>query len=382
MESIVDDALNRHKKEKETGKEKPRGKTVEEVEEEEVEGAPEDEELRELVETLEVKIRIFGCGGGGSNTMDRLTQEGITGAELIACNTDAKHLLHTHAQKKILLGKKTTGGLGAGARPEVGEESAEEAKQELKKHVEGSDIIFLTAGMGGGTGTGSVPIIAQLAEEEDAMTMAMVTLPFQAEGKERMKNAKRGLMRLERYCDTTVVIPNDRLLDIAPNLPLDAAFKVADEILMESIKGLTEIITKPGLVNLDYNDVRTIMDNGGLSMIGLGESDDPNNRVEEAVTQAIGSPLLGDVDVSDSKGALIKVTGGEDMTVSEAERAADLVNERISKDARIIWGCNIDEDLKNTIKILLVITNVHSDSEEFADQAMGGKVEGGIEKVE
>ncbi len=373
MESIINKALDKHKKEEETGVEKKRI--------EELEGAPEDEELRKLLETIEVKIRIFGCGGGGSNTIDRLTQTGITGAELIACNTDANHLLQTHAQKKVLLGKNKTRGLGAGARPEIGEESAREAQEQLKRYVDNSDIVFITAGMGGGTGTGAAPVIAQMADDEGALTMGIVTMPFQAEGRERMRNAQKGLMKMERHCDTTVIIPNDKLLDLVPNLPLDAAFKVADEILMESIKGITEIITKPGLVNLDYNDVRTIMDEGGLAMIGIGDSDDPNTRVEDAVSQALGSPLLGDIDVSESKGALIRVTGGPDMTVTEAQKAADLVNERISKDARIIWGCNVEEDLKNTIKILLVITNVHSDTEEFAKMSMGGSLDGGIDMV-
>lgn len=343
--------------------------------------APEDEELRKLVETLDVKIRIFGCGGGGSNTIDRLTQTGISGAELIACNTDANHLLQTHAQKKILMGKNITRGLGAGARPEIGEESALEVRKDLEKCIEKSDIVFITAGMGGGTGTGSAPFIAQMAKDEGALTMGIVTMPFQAEGRARMKNAQRGLMKMEKHCDTTVIIPNDRLLDLVPNLPLDAAFKVADEILMESIKGITEIITKPGLVNLDYNDVRTIMDEGGLAMIGIGDSDNPNTRVDDAVSQALGSPLLGNVDVSESKGALIRVSGGPDMTVSEAERAANLVNERISPEARIIWGCNVEPELKNTIKILLVITNVHSDTEEFAKMSYGDKLDGDIDLV-
>ncbi|MFO7792507.1 MAG: cell division protein FtsZ [Candidatus Saliniplasma sp.] len=373
MESIVNQALNKHEKEE---KEKPRGKTVDDVDEEELEEAPEDEELRDLLETLEVNIKIFGCGGGGCNTLDRLTEEGITGAELVACNTDAKHLLHTHAQKKILIGKNTTRGLGAGARPEIGEESARESKDELEKHIEGADIVFITAGMGGGTGTGTIPVVAEIAKEEEALVMGVVTLPFEGEGRERMKNAKKGLTRLERFCDTTVIIPNDKLLELVPNLSLNAAFKVADEILMESIKGMTEIITKPGLVNLDYNDVRTIMDDGGVAMIGIGESDDPNNRVDDAVNQAIGSPLLGEMDLSEANGALIRVTGGPDMTVTEAERAADLVNEKISGDARIIWGCNVEEELKNTMKILLVITNVHSESDQLAHKSMFSSGEG------
>ncbi len=373
MESIINQALNKHEKDE---REKPRGKTLDDVDKEKIEEAPEDEELRNLLETLEVKIRIFGCGGGGCNTLDRLTQEGISGAELIACNTDAKHLLHTHAQKKVLIGKNTTRGLGAGARPEIGEESARESKEDLKKHMEGADIVFITAGMGGGTGTGVAPVVAELAKEEEALVMGIVTLPFEGEGKERMKNAKKGLSKLERYCDTTVIIPNDKLLELVPNLSLNAAFKVADEILMESIKGMTEIITKPGLVNLDYNDVRTIMDDGGVAMIGIGDSDDPNNRVDDAVNQAIGSPLLGEIDLSDANGALIRVTGGPDMTVTEAERAADLVNEKISGDARIIWGCNVEEDLKNTMKILLVITNVHSESDQLAHKSMLGSGDG------
>ncbi|MFW6176469.1 MAG: cell division protein FtsZ [Thermoplasmatota archaeon] len=378
MKSIVNDALNRHKK----GEEKPKGKTVDEVDEEELKNAPEDEELRNLVDQLEVKIKIFGCGGGGSNTLDRLTQEGISGAELIALNTDAKHLLHTHSQKKLLIGKSITRGLGAGARPETGEKCARNSKADLEEHIDGSDIVFITAGMGGGTGTGSAPVVAEMANQEDALVMGIVTLPFEAEGKERMRNAKRGLSKLERHCHTTVVIPNDRLLELVPDLPLNAAFKVADEILMESIKGMTEIITKPGLVNIDYNDMRTIMDDGELAMVGIGESDDPNNRVEDAVEQALGSPLLGNVDTSDSKGALIRVMGGPDMTVSEAEKAANMVNKKISKDARIIWGCNVNEDMGNKLKILLVITNVHSDSDHFADQVIGSSASGGIDMVQ
>ncbi len=369
-ESIVSKALDKHKEKKEKSKEKPRGKTVDDMDEEGLEKAPEDEDLRELVDQLKVSIKIFGAGGGGSNTLDRLTEEGITGGELIALNTDAKHLLHTHAQKKVLIGKQITSGLGAGARPEVGEKCARQSKDELQKYVDGADIVFVTAGMGGGTGTGSAPVVADMANDEGALVMGVVTLPFEAEGKERMRNAKRGLMKLEDHCHTTVVIPNDKLLELVPDLPINKAFKVADEILMESIKGMTEIITKPGLVNIDYNDMRTIMDNGELAMIGIGESDDPNNRIEEAVEQALGSPLLGEVDVSESKGALVRVMGGPNMTVSEAEKAANMVNEKISKDARIIWGCNVEEDMGNKVKILLVITNVHTESEKFADEMM------------
>ncbi|MFW6040572.1 MAG: cell division protein FtsZ [Thermoplasmatota archaeon] len=372
MKSIVDEALSRHEEKGE--KEKPRMEDLEET--------PEDEELKKLVDQLDVRIRVFGCGGAGSNTIDRLTEEGLTGGELIALNTDAKHLLHTQSQKKILLGKELTRGLGAGARPEVGEDSARKSEDELKKHIEGSDIVFITAGMGGGTGTGAAPIVAELANEEGALVLGIVTLPFKAEGQERMRNAKRGLSKLERNCHTTVVIPNDRLLELVPDLPLNKAFKVADEILMESIKGMTEIITKPGLVNIDYNDMRTIMDDGELAMIGIGKSSDRQNRVEEAVEEALGSPLLGNIDTSESRGALIRVMGGPDMTVSEAEKAVEMVNERISADARIIWGCDVNEKMDNELKILLLITNVHSDSDKFADEFLGSSSEGGIDKIQ
>ncbi len=322
--------------------------------------SPDDEELRKLVESLQVNIKIVGCGGGGSNTINRLFHEGITGAELIAINTDAKHLLTIKAQKKILIGKKLTRGLGAGAIPEVGEKAAQENEDEIREVLKGANIVFVTAGMGGGTGTGSAYYVAKLAKEEGALVMAVVTLPFKAEGIQRMENAKKGLEKLRRVCDTTIVIPNDRLLEIVPRMPLDAAFKVADAILMQSIKGLTEIITKPGLVNLDYNDVRTIMEGAGMAIIGIGESDAPSNRVEEAMNEALTSPLLGDVDISEGKGALIRVVGGPDMTVSEAEKAAKMVSEKINKNARIIWGCSVEPELERTIRVLLVVTGVKS----------------------
>ena len=322
--------------------------------------SPDDEELRKLVESLQVNIKIVGCGGGGSNTINRLFHEGITGADLIAVNTDAKHLLTIKAQKKILIGKKLTRGLGAGAIPEIGEKAAQENEDEIRETLKGANIAFVTAGMGGGTGTGSAYYIARMAKEEGALVMAIVTLPFKAEGMQRMENAKKGLEKLRRVCDTTIVIPNDRLLEIVPRMPLDAAFKFADEILMQSIKGLTEIITKPGLVNLDYNDVRTIMEGAGMAIIGIGESDAPSNRVEDAMTEALTSPLLGDVDISEGRGALIRVVGGPDMTVSEAEKAAKMVSEKISKNAKIIWGCSVEPELERTIRVLLVVTGVKS----------------------
>jgi len=350
MKSLIDDALELHALEKST---KPPLTT------------PDDDELAQIVEKLKVSITIVGCGGGGSNTVNRLSQAGVFGAELVAANSDAKHLLHVHAPHKILLGKSTTRGLGAGALPEVGERAAIEAEEELRPYVKGSNIVFVTAGMGGGTGTGSAPVVAKMARESGALVVGIVTLPFKAEGKVRMDNALRGLERLRMHCDTTAVIPNDRLLELVPKLPLDAAFRVADEVLMESIKGLTEIITKPGLVNLDFNDVMTIMKGGGVAMIGMGEADNRSakgTRVESAVSQALESPLLGDIDLSAARGALIRVTGGTDMTVQEAEKAAELVLAKINPNARLIWGCSVDPQMSGLIRVMAVLTGVKGPS--------------------
>jgi len=319
-----------------------------------------DEELAKIVEQLKVNIKIIGCGGGGSNTVNRCMEEGIFGAEMIAANTDAKHLLTVKAHRKVLLGKRLTRGLGAGALPQVGEEAAREAEEDLINAMGKVDIAFVTAGMGGGTGTGSAPIVAELAKRQKALVISIVTLPFSAEGRVRMENALYGLEKLKRNSDTTIVIPNDKLLQLVPRLPLDQAFKVADEILMEALRGLTEIITKPGLVNLDYADIKTIMSGGGVAMIGIGESDaSGSNKVEQAVQEAITSPLI-EADISEAKGALVRVVGDDQMTVAEAEAAVRLVQQRISPNARIIWGASIDPSMKGTIKVLVVLTGVRS----------------------
>lgn len=320
---------------------------------------PDDEQLAKIVETLQVNIKIVGCGGGGCNTIDRIFHAGIVGARLLAINTDAPHLMHVHSPRKILIGKRTTRGLGAGALPEVGEEAAKENEDELKQFLDGSHIVFVTAGMGGGTGTGAAQYVARLAKEKGALVLAMVTLPFTGEGQLRMENALKGVEKLRRYSDTTIVINNDKLLEIVPKLPIEAAFKVADEILMNTLKGITEIITKPGLVNIDYSDLQTVMRNGGVAMIGMGESDE-KDRVEEAVKEAIGSPLLGEVDVSQAKGALVRIVGGSDMTITEAHRAVQLVGESISPSARIIWGCTVDPSIEKSVNVLLVLTGVKS----------------------
>ena len=323
-----------------------------------------DEEIAKIAAQLDVSIKIIGCGGAGSNTINRCVEAGVSGAQLCAINTDAKHLLSIHSPKKILIGKNITRGLGAGAIPQVGEAAAKENEREIRDFLQGSNIVFVTAGMGGGTGTGSAHFAARLAKEGKALTIGVVTLPFKAEGEVRMENALDGLERLRRLCDTTIVIPNDKLLELVPKLPVDAAFKVADEVLMQTIRGLTEIITKPGLVNLDYSDIMTVMNEGGVAFVGIGESDeaDPETRVEAAIEEALNSPLLGEIDLKESKGALIRVVGGPDMTVTEAQRAAEVVGQRVAKHARLIWGCSIDPALESTVKILLIVTGAKSDS--------------------
>ncbi len=323
--------------------------------------SPDEEELRKIVEQLKVNIKIIGCGGGGSNTINRLSEAGVFGATLIAANTDAPHLLHVKANRKILLGKRLTRGLGAGADPRIGEEAAREADEDLRNILQRSDIVFITAGMGGGTGTGSAPYVAQVAKEVNpsALVIGIVTLPFSAEGKVRMEQALYGLDRLRRFCDTTIVIPNDKLLEIVPRLPLDQAFKVADEVLMEALKGLTEIITKPGLVNIDYADIKTVMANGGVAMIGIGESENSTDRVEEAVNDAINSPLI-EADIHQAKGALVRIVGDPNMSVMEAQKAAELIQKQINPMAKLIWGASIDPTLDNKVKVLVVLTGVKS----------------------
>lgn len=317
-----------------------------------------DEELEEVLQHLKTNIRVFGCGGSGSNTIQRMTEEGISGADLYALNTDAQHLLHILADRKILIGRKKTRGLGAGSLPQIGEEAAKESEEEIIHGVEGADMVFITCGLGGGTGTGSAPIVAEAAREAGALTIAVVTLPFSVEGAVRRANAEAGLERLRDVADTVIVVPNDKLLEVVPKLPLQAAFKVSDEVLMRAVKGITELITKPGLVNLDFADVRTVMQKGGVAMIGLGESDG-EDKAADSVHKALRSPLL-DVDISGATSALVNVVGGPDMTIEEAERVVEEVYNKIDPEARLIWGAQIDPDLEHTIRTMLVVTGVKS----------------------
>jgi cell division protein FtsZ len=318
----------------------------------------ENEELDQVLKELKTEITVIGCGGSGSNTITRMKEEGIHGANLIAMNTDAQHLARTQADHRILIGRQRTRGLGAGSIPQIGEEAALENEQDIKKFVSGSDMVFITVGLGGGTGTGAAPIVAKAARDEGALTIAVVTLPFTAEGAIRMENAEAGLERLRDVADTVIVVPNDRLLEVVPRLPLYAAFKVADEVLMRAVKGITELITMPGLVNLDFADVRTVMERGGVAMIGVGESDS-EDKAADSVKKAIRSPLL-DVDISGATAALVNVIGGPDMTMSEAEGVIQEVYNRIDPGARIIWGAQVDPTMQSKMRTMLVVTGVRS----------------------
>ena len=324
-------------------------------------GRTEDAELESVADAINVCIKVVGCGGAGSNAVDRCVDLGLSGVDLCAINTDAKHLLSIKAQKKLLIGKRLTKGLGAGAKPEVGRQAALENMDDIRGCIEDAQIVFVTAGMGGGTGTSSALVVSGAAKELRALTVGVVTLPFKSEGEVRMQNAMAGLSELAKTCDTTIVIPNDTLLELVPRLPVQAAFKVADELLVQTISGLTEMLMSAGLVNVDYADLKTILIEGGVSLIGVGESSSKGDeRVAEAVAEALDSPLLGKMDLRNARGALIRVVGGPDMSIEEAAKAAELVSTRIRRRGRLIWGCSVEDGLEGKVRVLIIVTGAQS----------------------
>ena len=308
-------------------------------------------------QVAQARIMVMGCGGGGCNTVGRLTDIGVNGASTIAVNTDARHLAMIKAHKKILIGKELTRGLGAGGYPDVGKKAAEESKQDLKKALKDCDLLFLTAGLGGGTGTGAAPVVAYLAKESGAIVIAAVTLPFKIEGA-RIIKAEEGLAKLREVCDTVIVIENQKLIDLAGNKPLKEAFGMADSLIATMIKGITETISMPSLVNLDYADVRTIMKAGGVATIGVGESDS-QYRAKEAVQRALANPLL-DVDYSGATGALIQVIGGEDMRLEEINLVGEMVSEHMDSEALVMWGARILPEFSGKMQVIAIVTGVKS----------------------
>lgn len=305
----------------------------------------------------QANIKVVGVGGAGNNMVGWLYKKGIKGAEIVACNTDQQHLNITEADRKFVMGKEITRGLGCGGFAEKGAESAQESIQEIKDSLKNADMAFICAGEGGGTGTGAAPIVAQCAKDMGAIVIGTVTMPFKIE-RARVDKAEFGLQQLRQVCDTVIVIDNNRLVNIAGNLPIQQAFAVANELISTMIKGIVETIAVPSLVNLDYADVKAIMTNGGVAAIGVGASD-TNNKVEEAVKGALSNPLL-DISYKGATGALLHISGGTDMTLDEINKVGELVTESLDDDANVIWGARVSEDMKGKICVMTIITGVKS----------------------
>ena len=315
------------------------------------------ESMNEEVEVKPANIKVVGVGGAGNNIVNWLYNKGIQGAEIIACNTDQQHLKSINSDRKFLIGKDLTRGLGCGGYPEKGREAAKESQSELKDALKGADMVFVCAGMGGGTGTGAAPVVAEIARDMGSIVIGTVTMPFNIE-RARVDKAEFGLQQLRQVSDTVIVIDNNRLVAIAGNLPVKQAFAVANELVSTMIKGIVETIAVPSLVNLDFADVKTIMTNGGVAAIGVGASDS-SNRVEEAVKGALSNPLL-DISYEGATGAILHIHGGEDMTLDEIERIGNLVTETMDKDANVIWGARVTDDMKGKITVMTIITGVKS----------------------
>lgn len=301
------------------------------------------------------QIKVIGVGGGGNNAVNRMITAGLRGVEFIAINTDKQALFLSKANTKIQIGDKLTKGLGAGANPEIGERAANESKDEISQAVKGADMVFVTAGMGGGTGTGAAPVVAQLAREMGILTVGVVTKPFMFEGRKRMQYAERGIENLKDVVDTLVTIPNDRLLQVAEKkTSIIDAFRMADDVLRQGVQGISDLIAVPGLINLDFADVKTIMLNTGLAHMGIGRAAG-EGRAEEAARQAIQSPLL-ETSIEGARGVLLNITGGQDLGLFEVNLAAELVQKSADPDANIIVGAVIDENLKDEMLITVIAT--------------------------
>ncbi|MBI2085647.1 MAG: cell division protein FtsZ [Candidatus Aenigmarchaeota archaeon] len=309
------------------------------------------------IEVKKAKIMVFGCGGGGCNTISRLTEMGIDGAATVAVNTDAKALAMTKADKKILIGRDITRGLGAGGYPEIGRKSAEESRQQIRESIQGCDMLFVVGGMGGGTGTGSAPVVAQIAKDMGSMVIGTVTMPFKIEGA-RIVKAEDGLSRLRENCDSVIVIENDKLLEFAGDLPLQQAFALADELVATMIKGISETISQPSLVNLDYADVKAIMHSGGVAAIGFAESTS-SNRAEDAIQKALSNPLI-EVEYAGATGALVHITGGADLRLDEVNVIGEYVSKQLDPSAQVIWGARVVPNFGNKVQVITIVTGVKS----------------------
>ncbi|HNW81145.1 MAG TPA: cell division protein FtsZ [Methanoregulaceae archaeon] len=303
------------------------------------------------------RIMIIGCGGAGNNTVNRLHHMGVAGAETLAINTDKQHLDMIQADKRVLIGKSLTRGLGAGGYPDVGKRAAEMARPTLEALLENADLVFITAGMGGGTGTGSAPVVAQIAKEQGAIVVGMVSYPFQVE-KARLIRAEEGLETLASNSDSVIVLDNNRLKNFVPNLPLGQAFSVMDQLIGETVKGISETITEPSLINIDYADVRAIMSKGGVAVMLVGESKQ-QNKSESVVRECLSNPML-DVDYRGATGSLIHITGGSDLTLQDAEEIATSLTYELDPHADVIWGARVRNDMEGKVRVMAIMTGVQS----------------------
>ncbi len=319
------------------------------------------------------QIKVVGVGGGGNNAVNRMIDFGLQGVEFIAINTDKQALFLSKADQKIQIGEKLTKGLGAGADPDIGQKAAEESYEEIYQALKGTDMLFITAGMGGGTGTGAAPVVAEVSKEMGILTVGVVTKPFMFEGRQRMINAEKGIEALKDKVDTLVTIPNDRLLQVVEKrTSMLEAFKVADDILRQGVQGISDLIAVPGLVNLDFADVRTIMQEKGLAHMGIGKSAG-DNRAVEATKQAIQSPLL-ETTIEGAKGVLLNITGGEDLGLYEVNEAAELVAEAAHPDANIIFGAVIDEKLQDEVSITVIATGFDQQGKQKQEEKKVGQI--------
>lgn len=309
------------------------------------------------------KIKVVGVGGGGNNAVNRMIASGLKGVEFIAINTDAQALVHAMAQNRMQIGEKLTRGLGAGARPEIGEKAAQENRDDIIKALQGADMIFVTAGMGGGTGTGGAPIVAECAREVGALTVGVVTRPFTFEGKKRLKQAEAGIANLKANVDTLITIPNDRLLDIIDKkTSMVDAFRIADDVLRQGVQGISDLIAVPGLINLDFADVKTIMSNAGSALMGIGEGQGDNAAIDAAKI-AVNSPLL-ETSIQGAKGVLYNITGGPNLGLAQVNEASRIISEAAYEDANIIFGTAIDETLDDTVRITVIATGFDENADE------------------
>ncbi len=302
------------------------------------------------------KIKVIGVGGGGSNAVNRMINYGLQGVEFIAVNTDAQALLKSLAPKRMQIGEKLTRGLGAGARPEIGQKAAEESRDDILEALRGADMVFVTAGMGGGTGTGAAPVVAECAREIGALTVGVVTRPFSFEGKKRERNAESGIANLKQHVDTIITIPNDRLMQVVDKkTPINQAFSIADDVLRQGVKGISDLISQPGLVNLDFADVKSIMSNAGSALMGIGEASGEGAAIA-ATKMAIESPLL-ETTIDGARGILINITGAEEyLSMVEVQEASATVHDAADDQANIIWGTSIDNTMGDTVRVTVIAT--------------------------